>query len=71
MDLFGQTGNTGAARRGIELRGFHGWQRIRMQRQREGRRARKERGRERWERRADGGGATRGRTEQERGAARG
>lgn len=28
VDLFGRTGNTGAARRGIKLRGFHGWRRI-------------------------------------------
>lgn len=32
VDLFGRTGNTGAARRGIELRGFHGWRRTGRQR---------------------------------------
>lgn len=32
MDLFGRTGNTGAARSGIELRGFHGWRRTERQR---------------------------------------
>jgi len=66
VDLFGQTGNTGAARRGIELRGFHGWrQRIRMQRRRGGRRARKERERER-ERERDGNGERRARRRDER-----
>lgn len=45
VDLFGRTGNTGAARRGIELRGFHGWRQTGRQ-PRVGRREREiERGR--------------------------